>query len=194
MGKKTTIAVSSETKKLLEEVRSALEKVSGRKFSFDETVFFLLDWFVSSGSSVEESNSILNILKAKKELTDRIDKSNGLSLQEIKRNFFYVPELIVKRMEKIALKHKKFLNDVFLSSVKSGVFLQDKFFLAVREVQLNNSFAEVFSILSKDEQLKEIKNIDRKFHAFARGVLIDLKNKYKRTSLNCELLLAFITV
>jgi hypothetical protein len=194
--KKTTIAVSFETKKILKEVQTVLEKVSGKKFSYDDTVFFLLDYFVNSRMEEDSSQNcktVVDILENKKELilnlvgtgdyrgNEELRKKNykQLSYQEIKRNFFYVPDPIVEKINKLAVSGRKFPIAVFLRSLETGVFLQDKFFLAVRDSELNKKVAEVFSLLSREEQMKEIANIDKKFHSFVRKTVIELRQKYK---------------
>jgi hypothetical protein len=131
MTKRATLTISQETKQDLTELKNALEKVAGKKFTYDDVVNFLFDYFLTCNPDNGNCRDVLNILHAKKEMT--LIVNTELKREEIARNFFYVPDDIVNRLTEISKKKKTSAVDAFLTALKIGTDAQEKFFVMLDE-------------------------------------------------------------
>jgi len=187
MSKLKSVRVSEDTKEILSQLKDALSKVSGRKFTYDDAVYFLIDYFMTCNldDCSKKITPEKEILKRKKELllmgTGAFETLDDyVSLEELKKNVFYVPDRLVEGLKTLARKNNATVDSTLLKVLETGLLTYGRFFLLLTDLELNAKLKEVMGVLPKEEGLKELSEINKRFKAFMRGEILRLRKKYRK--------------
>jgi len=161
------IAVNGTTVVKLKRFKEALKKAGIKKPTYDDCINLLFSYFLEP---VDCKGSFWELLESKKQLTQRMvgEQVEPLSPTDVARNFFYVPEKLLR-----SFGEGNPLGD-FLSSLKLGTSLRNKILFVVKDKEIERKAKELFQVLPD----KEIEKLESKFHSFLRGELLKLRKKY----------------
>jgi len=182
-----TVKISDDTKKALAKLKEALSKVTGKKFTYDDTLWFLIDYLMNCDleDCPRKVSPEKEILKRKKELLLRgvgafETLDDYVSLEEIKKNVFYVPDRLAEGLKSLAEKNKTSVDSILLNVLETGLLVYGRFFLLLSDPELNAKLKEVMENIPREEGLKELSEINKRFKAFMRGEILRLRKKYRK--------------
>ncbi len=179
----TTVSVSKETRDNLKKLVVALQKVAGRKFTYDDAVNFLLDCFNNYADLLAEKHrwkQSLSLFEAKMKFVEEFYDNKNCILYEKVGNFFYLPDAVKKQLDEKAAEKKKSPQIFLIDALLKGIEVADKTYFVLGD-DLNKRLSDVLLKFPEDKRKKAEKELEKTFETVFKQKIVQLEKKLEKS-------------
>lgn len=181
------VLLSEETKENLKRFKESVEKLyvrqgKKRRVTYDEAVSLLIDCFVMLSESLKEEEKLktaLSVFELKARTVEEILGGEQKPLWMSVRNFVYLPDGILERIEKESTEKGVPLAFYVLKVLEEGLTVTGKSYYVFPK-EINEELSSVLNQLPENRRKKAEREIEKSFLSVLKLKLKEIKKKLRR--------------